>query len=136
MPFIIFLISVFELIDKLFWGSVRLFRKNQSEENIKNEEEEPEGIDVFQISKYLRAKLEKVREEIRKEMEPTSLLLRLNERKERLEKDIHQDREKIAEIEDLIPKLKEKKKDLEESVKQKQEEISRIDEIELILDKI
>ncbi|MFQ6095546.1 MAG: hypothetical protein ACE5NN_05335 [Candidatus Bathyarchaeia archaeon] len=115
---------------------MRLFRKNQSEENIKNEEEEPEGIDVFQISKYLRAKLEKVREEIRKEMEPTSLLLRLNERKERLEKDIHQDREKIAEIEDLIPKLKEKKKDLEESVKQKQEEMSRIDEIELILHKI
>lgn len=120
------------------FGSIELFRKNKSGEHIEKKEEEdpPEDVDVFQISDFLRAKLQKVREEIETQVEATSVIPRLSERKERLEKDIHAEEEKITEIENLIPKLQQKKKGLQESVKRKQEEISRIAEIELILQKI
>ena len=101
-----------------------------------NEEEAPDQIDVFQVSNYLRGKLEKVREEIREEIQPGSIVPRLNERKESLEKSIHQEKEKIAEIDRLIPKLRQKKKELEESIKQEEEEMSRIDEIKVVLQKM
>lgn len=100
------------------------------------EEEAPDQIDVFQVSDYLRGKLEKVREEIRAEIQPGSIIPKLNEKKESLEKSIHQEKEKIAEIDKLIPKLKQKKKELQESMKRKQEEMSRIDEIEVILQRM
>jgi len=101
-----------------------------------NKEEAPDQIDVFQVSNYLRGKLEKVREEIREEIQPGSIVPRLNERKESLEKSIHQEKEKIAEIDRLIPKLRQKKKELEESIKQEEEEMSRIDEIKVVLQKM
>ena len=85
-----------------------------------NEEEAPDQIDVFQVSDYLRGKLEKVREEIKEEIQPGSIIPRLNERKEGLEKSIHQQKEKIAEIDKLIPKLQQKKKELQESMKREE----------------
>lgn len=103
-------------------------KKDKGDTAKKQKEDKPE-IDVFQISDYLRAKLKEVKGDI----EPNSMLPKLSEKKETLEKYIHQNQQEIEEIENLIPELEEKKKDLEEAMKQKREEISRIDEIEQIL---
>lgn len=108
-------------------------RKGETEEG--SEEEAPEKIDVFHISDNIRGKIEKVREEIRSDLDP-SLLPKLDVRKDRLEKDIYEKQEETARIEDLIPKLQEKRRGLQEDVKRGQEELSRIEEIKQILRRI
>lgn len=97
-----------------------------------SEEEAPGKIDVFQISDSMRGKIKKVRES---DLDP-SLLPKLDEGRDRLEKDIYEKQEETARIEDLIPKLKEKKRVLQEDVKRGQEELSRIEEIKQILQRI
>jgi len=116
-----------------------LFGRNESKEQVeKNEGEKDQGkklgddekqgvearedINVFEILDDLRSRLK----------EFSGVLPKLDEKKELLEKHVHQEQEKVAEIESLIPKLEKKKKNLQEDMKRKQEEISRIDEIKLI----
>ncbi len=69
------------------------------------------------------------------EIDFSALLPKLGAKRERLEKYLHGEQEKIAEIDNLIPKLEEAKRNLQKIIKRKEEEMSRIDEIRLILEK-
>jgi len=99
------------------------FKDKGESEHEERVEEAPGEIDTLEISNELRSVLK----------EFVGLLPKIDERKEHLERHVHQEEEKIREIEDLIPKLEEKKRNLQDDMKRKQEEMSRIDEIKLIL---
>lgn len=100
------------------WESVPVVEEG----NIIDEEEATKDIDPSEILNNLK--------------EFSRLLPRLDEKKERSEKRIHQVEEKISEVEDLILKLEEKKDNLQEEISHSKEEIEKIDEIRSVLQRI
>lgn len=90
--------------------------------------EETEVLGTFRDLKDGLDQFERIREELRKQIESTlKLLPELNEEKERLEKEVHRKQEKITKITNLIPNLERKKVDMHEEIIRKQEEKERIE---------
>jgi hypothetical protein len=79
-------------------------------------------IALDQLKKEL-SEYERIREGIKTRIESTSeMILKLNERKELLEKDIDQKQQKINEVTELLPKLEEEKVNLQKGIQEKQEQ--------------
>lgn len=114
-------------------SSLAFVEDEEDHREYEHREELLEETDTFEIFKQLRGKLDKferIREELRTEIESASKLLpKLSEEKERLVKYVHQKREKIAEIINLVPELEKKKKNIQEDIERKHEVMERLEKV-------
>ena len=110
-------------------------QKEPTEKAPKKEEthakQEINETDTLTILEKLKADLndfEKIREVLKAKVESTSRLVpKLNEKKELLGKAVHEQQEKVAEIDELVPKLERKRVDLQEEMQQKRAEIELLE---------